>query len=206
MSYEELMLRKYTPLLWKKTHDFLRKTGLSDSYYRDDIFQEGCIAFIAFLRSGNLQHDELSNDERQRVARYIELHYLSAFQDNDGIGLNRNNRKAYYAAGNTGLESIEHLEAVIAKEGKTAQIEAIRDPSSLNQIDIDAGNLFTQVTVNEWMAHLTEEDRATVLGLCRGQTVMDIARCYRQSRQHVRTRLRHMRRSFSEYVEEYPVA
>ena len=53
MSSEELMLRKYTPLLWKKTHGFLRKTGLSDSFYRDDIFQEGCIAFVVFLRSGN---------------------------------------------------------------------------------------------------------------------------------------------------------
>ena len=206
MSYEELMLRKYTPLLWKKTHGFLRKTGLSESFYRDDIFQEGCIAFVAFLRSGNLQHDELTADELLRAGRYIDLHYLSAFQDNDGIGLNRNTRKAYYAAGNTGLESIEHLEATIGRDGKTAQIEAIRDPSSLHQIDIEAGNLFTLITVNEWIAHLSAEDRATAFDLYRGQTVTDVAKCRRQSRQHVRTRLKHMRRSFSDYVEEYPVA
>lgn len=206
MSYEELMLRKYTPLLWKKTHGFLRKTGLSDSFYRDDIFQEGCIAFVVFLRSGNFQHDELTPDELRRAARFIDLHYLSAFEDSDGIGLNRNSRKAYYAAGNAGLESIEHLEAVIARDGKTAQIEAIRDPSALHQIDIDAGNLFTLITVNEWIAQLSAEDRATASGLYRGQTVTDVAKCRRQSRQHVRTRLKHMRRSFSDYVEEYPVA
>lgn len=206
MPYEELMLRKYGPMLWKKTHDFLHKTGLSDSYYRDDIFQEACLAYVAYLRSNRITHDTLTAEEKQHICRYIDLYLLEAFQDTDGIGLNRNTRKAYYASGGKGFESIEHIESAISADGEPAQIESIRDPSSLLPSDIESGNLFTLITVNEWLKSLTDEDRSIAWDLYSSYTLIDVAKRRNRSRQNIRTRLKWMRRSFADYVEEYPVA
>ena len=207
MPYEELMLRKYDLMLWKKTHDFLRKTGLSPSNYRDDVFQEGSLAFITYLRAHHISHETLSEDEMLYACRYIDLYYLKAFQDTDGIGLNRNKRKTYYASGGKGCESIEHIEASIGRSnGKESHIESLRDPAFLQPADMESGNLFTLITVNEWLRNLSAEDRAIALDLSQSHTVQQVMERRNKSRQNIRTRLKWMRKSFSDYVEEYPVA
>lgn len=206
MPYEELMLRKYAPLIWKKTHFFLKKTGLSASYYQDDVFQEACLAFVSYLRANCLTHETLTHDEKQFICRHIDLYLLEAFQDTDGIGLNRNTRKAYYAGGGKGFESIEHIESKLSKNGKRAELAAACDPSSLFASDVESGNLFTLITVNEWLRNLTADERRIARDLYCSHSIVEIARRSNQSRQNIRTRLKWMRRSFADFVEEYPVA
>lgn len=188
MTHEELMLEKYAPLILQRVLIFGKKTGLP-SHYRDDFYQEGCIAFIAFLRARRITESYLQEEEVMNVSRFIDLHFLTAFQDTDGLGLNRNTRKKFYANGGHGLDSSDRLGLTATGERSLAGAEHLSEDE------------FFSVYVHDWMDSLSERERKTADELMLGNSMRETARKLEISRQAMRTNVRHMRRSFREYVE-----
>ena len=185
MTYEESMLKEYAPLILQRVLIFGKKTGLP-THYRDDFYQEGCIAFVAFLRAKNITEGRLQNEEVKDVCRFIDLHFLTAFQDTDGLGLNRNTRKKFYANGGRGLDSSERL-------GLELNIER-------SSLDLPEDEFFS-VYVHDWMNSLSEKERKTADELMSGYSMLEAAKRLKMSRQTLRTNVKRMRKSFREYVE-----